>query len=89
MLSSRTSTSLLSARKILARRAKSSSSSNEEAASAGGSLFAGVAATFGTYMAADFLSNFIQHPTQKVRVRVSSAAFQSVLFVDHSIINIM
>jgi hypothetical protein len=25
-----------------------------------------VATTFGTYMLADFLSNFIQHPTQKV-----------------------
>jgi hypothetical protein len=26
-----------------------------------------VGMTFGTYMCADFLSNFIQHPTQKVR----------------------
>ena len=26
-----------------------------------------VGTTFGTYVTADFLSNFIQHPTQKVR----------------------
>jgi hypothetical protein len=79
MLSSRASTSLLSARNSLARRAKSSSSSNEEAASDGGSLIAGVAATFGTYMMADFLSNFIQHPSQKV-VHASSTDFQLPVF---------
>lgn len=28
-----------------------------------------VGTTFGTYCVADFLSNFIQHPTQKVRVK--------------------
>ena len=30
------------------------------------SLAAAVGTTFGTYMVADFLSNFIQHPTQKM-----------------------
>lgn len=39
-------------------------SSVEEAP--GGGLVAGVATTFVTYMVADYLSNFIQHPTQKV-----------------------
>jgi hypothetical protein len=66
MLSSRASSSLLSASKGWVRRAKSFSSLNEEAASTGGPLITGVAVTFGTYMMADFLSNFIQHPTQKV-----------------------
>lgn len=37
------------------------------ASSAGvGALLAAVGTTFGTYMIADFLSNFIQHPTQLV-----------------------
>ena len=31
-----------------------------------GALLAAVGTTFGTYMVADFLSNFIQHPTQLV-----------------------
>lgn len=31
-----------------------------------GALLMGVGTTFGTYMFADFLSNFIQHPTQKM-----------------------
>lgn len=38
----------------------------EKASSAATGLVAAVGATFGTYMIADFLSNFIQHPTQKV-----------------------
>jgi hypothetical protein len=36
----------------------------EEAAEEGGSLAVAVGTTFVTYMIADFLSNFIQHPTQ-------------------------
>jgi hypothetical protein len=42
----------------------------EEAQSGAASGFAAaaVATTFGTYMLADTLSNFLQHPTQKVRV---------------------
>ena len=40
----------------------------EEAQSGAGSgLAVAVATTFGTYMLADTLSNFLQHPTQKVR----------------------
>jgi hypothetical protein len=34
---------------------------------AGSGLAVAVVTTFGTYMMADTLSNFIQHPTQKVR----------------------
>ena len=43
-----------------ATAAESSSASGEEG------LLAAVGVTFGTYMIADFLSNFIQHPTQQV-----------------------
>lgn len=54
------------------RRMNKSTSTKEAAAEAessgaAGGLAAAVATTFGTYMCADFLSNFIQHPTQKVR----------------------
>ena len=43
----------------------------EAAASAGlGALVAAVGTTFGTYMLADFLSNFIQHPTQLVSLQI-------------------
>ena len=65
MLFSRDATSNL-ARSVV-RRAKSSSASAEETSAAAGGLAVAVATTFGTYMCADFLSNFIQHPTQKVR----------------------
>ena len=54
------------------KRFKSTSAGPHESASSGGgeSAFALVAVgtTFVTYMMADFLSNFIQHPTQKVCV---------------------
>jgi hypothetical protein len=43
-------------------------STTDGAGSAGGGLAAAVGTTFVTYMAADFLSNFLQHPTQLVRV---------------------
>jgi hypothetical protein len=71
MLFSRASTSILSRSRNLVNksvvRAKSSSAPpTEEAAEAGGSLAVAVATTFGTYMIADFLSNFIQHPFHKV-----------------------
>ena len=49
-----------------ALRSKFSSAGAEEAAASGGLLAGAVATTFGTYCLADFLSNFIQHPTQKV-----------------------
>ena len=47
------------------RRFMSTTAAEETATGAGGLLVA-VGTTFGTYMMADFLSNFIQHPTQKV-----------------------
>jgi hypothetical protein len=57
----------------VSKRAKSTLSggeqvagSSEKASSAATGLVAAVGTTFGTYMLADFLSNFIQHPTQKV-----------------------
>jgi hypothetical protein len=49
-----------------ARRAKSTADGGEAEIAAGG-LVAAMGTTFATYMMADFLSNFIQHPTQKVR----------------------
>jgi hypothetical protein len=52
----------------IARRAKSNSAdATDETASTGGSLVIAVGTTFGTYMIADFLSNFIQHPTLQVK----------------------
>jgi hypothetical protein len=39
----------------------------EEVGGGAGGLAAAVGTTFVTYMAADYLSNYIQHPTQKVR----------------------
>jgi hypothetical protein len=48
-------------------------STAEEAVTPGlGPLLAAVGTTFGTYMMADFLSNFIQHPTQLVRIMLLS-----------------
>jgi len=47
----------------------SSSAAPEAATSSSSGLLGAVAATFGTYMLADFLSNFLQHPTQQVRRR--------------------
>jgi hypothetical protein len=59
--------------RVVSKRAKSTLSggdhgagSAENATSAASGLIAAVGTTFGTYMLADFLSNFIQHPTQKV-----------------------
>lgn len=47
--------------------------STAEATTTGsGALVAAVGTTFGTYMLADFFSNFLQHPTQLVRVANSS-----------------
>ena len=45
---------------------KSAAAPAEAAEEAGGSLLAAVLTTFGTYCIADTLSNFIQHPTQKM-----------------------
>ena len=39
-----------------------------EEVSGGGALLTAVGTTFVTYMTADFLSNFLQHPTQKVGI---------------------
>lgn len=52
------------------RRFKSTSAGTSTVESDGESGFALVAVgtTFVTYMMADFLSNFIQHPTQKVGI---------------------
>lgn len=56
-------------RGLLGRRSLSTGVPVEEVVSSGaGALVAAVGTTFGTYMLADFLSNFLQHPTQKVRV---------------------
>lgn len=75
MLFSRPSSSLFTKtfarRPAFVRRAALSSSkeTGAEAASeegASGGLVLAVGTTFVTYMTADFLSNFIQHPTQKV-----------------------
>ena len=52
-------------RSVAGRGRKFSTSPGGEGGGAG-VLVAGVATTFATYMTADFLSNFIQHPTQKV-----------------------
>jgi hypothetical protein len=57
---------------LVSKRAKSTLSSGDavsskNATSAASGLIAAVGTTFGTYMLADFLSNFIQHPTQTVR----------------------
>ena len=41
----------------------------EETAGGAGAVAVAVGSTFVTYMTADFLSNFIQHPTQKVSSR--------------------
>lgn len=38
----------------------------EAAGPAAGALLAAVGTTFGTYMLADFLLNFLQHPSQKI-----------------------
>lgn len=43
------------------------STSAQEASGGAGALATAVGTTFVTYMTADFLSNFIQHPTQQVR----------------------
>lgn len=53
----------------LGRRGKSTTADGGEVVSAAstGALLAAVGTTFVTYMTADFLSNFLQHPTQKVR----------------------
>jgi len=64
MLFSRLTSSSLT--RCFSSKAKPPSASAEETSSAAGGLVAAVATTFGTYMAADFLSNFIQHPTQKM-----------------------
>jgi mevalonate pyrophosphate decarboxylase len=61
------------ASRLFAKRTMSSSPAAGEASSSSSSgsaaLAAAVATTFGTYMLADTLSNFLQHPTQKVRRR--------------------
>ena len=64
MFFARASSTLLARSSAL--RSKFSSAGAEEAAASGGLLAGAVATTFGTYCLADFLSNFIQHPTQKV-----------------------
>jgi len=45
---------------------KVAADATSEAAKEGGSVAVAVATTFGTYMIADYLSNFIQHPTQNM-----------------------
>jgi hypothetical protein len=55
--------------RTVGRRAKSTATFRDEGASSlsgNGALLAAVGTTFVTYMTADFLSNFIQHPTQQV-----------------------
>jgi hypothetical protein len=50
------------------RRAMSTGGMADGGGAAAGGLAAAVGTTFVTYMAADFLSNFLQHPTQRVSV---------------------
>ena len=64
MLFNRASRSLLNG---AFRRFKSTSAGAGEPAGESAFAVAAVGTTFATYMLADFLSNFIQHPTQKVR----------------------
>jgi len=73
MFSIRSSSSLL--RKPISRsfvrnnstsKSKAAIEEATEASSDGGGVAVAVATTFGTYMLADFLSNFIQHPTQNM-----------------------
>ena len=52
--------------RVVSRKMSASALPKEEPGA--GALFAAVGATFVTYMTADFLSNFLQHPTQKVSV---------------------
>jgi hypothetical protein len=59
--------------RFVSKRAKSTLSGGDHVAGSSGTatsaasgLLTAVGTTFGTYMLADFLSNFIQHPTQKV-----------------------
>jgi hypothetical protein len=61
MLFNRASRNLFNGFKRFKSTLASESGSTESAFAAGA-----VATTFGTYMLADFLSNFIQHPNQKV-----------------------
>ena len=49
------------------KRFKSTSAAPNESSGESAFAVAAVGTTFVTYMMADFLSNFIQHPTQKVR----------------------
>ena len=56
----------LMARRSIPKRGKADVTSSGEATSGNEGLLAAVGVTFGTYMIADFLSNFIQHPTQQV-----------------------
>jgi len=63
MLFNRASRNLLSGFKRFKSTLASETEGKESAFAAGA-----VATTFGTYMMADFLSNFIQHPTQKVHL---------------------
>lgn len=61
------------ARRVVSKRFKADSSSAgaaAESSSSGGGLIAAMGVTFGTYMTADFLSNFLQHPTQSVSVYI-------------------
>jgi hypothetical protein len=67
MLFQRSANTILNLSRHVARRAKSTTTSAaSEGSAASGGLVIAVGTTFGTYMIADFLSNFIQHPTQKV-----------------------
>jgi dolichol kinase len=69
MLFAKASKSLLTKPRLastVGQRLKSTTADAASESSGSGSLAAAVATTFVTYMTADFLSNFLQHPTQKV-----------------------
>ncbi|GKY96611.1 hypothetical protein MPSEU_000620700 [Mayamaea pseudoterrestris] len=70
-------------------RSKRLSSSTASEASSSSSLIMAVTATFGTYMLADFLSNFLQHPTQKLRSPTQSLANSTFFFtqMDYGYLN--
>mmetsp|Transcript_26513 Transcript_26513/g.37235 ORF Transcript_26513/g.37235 Transcript_26513/m.37235 type:complete len:236 (-) Transcript_26513:262-969(-) len=62
MLFTKASSSLFA--KTFARRAMSTTAEGASSASSSGGLATAVGTTFVTYCTADYLSNFIQHPTQ-------------------------
>lgn len=62
---------------------KMSASATPQEVPGAGALLSAVGATFVTYMTADFLSNFLQHPTQKVSVCNTFAVARDIMPYAH------